>query len=180
MAAKKPSLPRFSGRRQHGHGRHLGECLDDEHARQHVVLREVAAEHGAHVAHAQTAAGPGALLAVFDAINERKRVTMRQNLRDLIRIELHGNHLAIPLLEQDARVVAAEAERVGQRVLDVGPRGPRWARSPGRTPGRAPRSRWSAAGTDRAGESAVKMASTAPAAPSMWPVMDLVEETAMS
>ena len=81
-------------------------------------------------------------------------------------------------------VVAAEAERVGDRDRRPAVAGRSGRASPGRSRdrarGRAPRSRASAAISRARSVQDVAIASTAPAAPSRWPIADFVEDTGTS
>ena len=66
----------FSGMDSIGHGPHLGQGFNDEHAGHHVVLREVALEEGLVDGDAFDALGPLAHLAVHDAVHQGEGVAV--------------------------------------------------------------------------------------------------------
>ena len=124
-----------------------------------------------------------------------QRAGVAEQLEPLQRVELDGSSArlarartlvaAVALascacrLEAQHGVVAAEPERVRHRDRARSPFGERprlvAGRSRGRGPRRAARSRASAARRASRSASSVAIASTAPAAPSRWPIADLVE-----
>ena len=79
-----------------------------------MVRGKMPLEHRLLHAHALNAARPRTLLAIGNAIDKRKRITMGQNLRNLIGIELHG--LTLPGFHENTGVMAAKAKRIGHGV----------------------------------------------------------------
>ena len=69
--------------------------------------------------HALDPLGPLSLFAVHDPVHQRKGIAMGQNLGNLVGIKLHSHCSRLPFLQQDAAVVPAKAQRVGQGVTKV-------------------------------------------------------------